>query len=127
MNLAISVQRVKSPADKMKKSTQPSVSKEPGEKPQSDMSSLSQDLEADIQGAIEYPPLAAKMKWQGAVMLEIQVNGEGKAAIVNIIQSSGYDLLDQHARQAALNWQYPVIAPAGYSLKINIVFGNPTP
>ena len=45
----------------------------------------------------KYPRIAQTRGWQGEVILELLLDGNGKLLEKNIIQSSGYDSLDQQA------------------------------
>lgn len=58
----------------------------------------------------EYPPQARHNNWEGATLLELIINPEGKVEKLTILQSSGYPLLDQAAEKTVKNWRY---RPAG--------------
>lgn len=44
-----------------------------------------------------YPRVAIRMGMEGLVVVDVQVNADGRAAAVRLRQSSGYDLLDEAA------------------------------
>lgn len=54
----------------------------------------------------EYPAAAARARQQGAVIVVVHVSPSGHAASVDVVQSSGYALLDQAARDAVLRWRF---------------------
>jgi TonB family protein len=54
----------------------------------------------------EYPEFARQMRQEGLVMLDVDVDGAGKPIKVEIIQSSGYRLLDQAALKAVSHWRF---------------------
>ena len=53
-----------------------------------------------------YPELAKKMRQGGMVMLSVDVDRAGDPVNVEIIQSSGYSLLDQAASKAVRHWKF---------------------
>lgn len=44
-----------------------------------------------------YPPTALKRRWEGDVVLQLDINGEGELEALSIHRSSGYRVLDQEA------------------------------
>jgi protein TonB len=54
----------------------------------------------------QYPELAKQMRQEGIVMLSVDVNKEGEPVNVEIIQSSGFRLLDQAALKAVRHWKF---------------------
>lgn len=53
-----------------------------------------------------YPPLARRAAEEGKVMLRVLVNQHGRAEQVEIRGSSGYDRLDESARQSVLKARF---------------------
>lgn len=53
-----------------------------------------------------YPPTAASLGEQGAVILVIHVSADGLVSGVDVAQSSGYAALDRAARDAVLTWHF---------------------
>jgi TonB family protein len=53
-----------------------------------------------------YPELAKQMRQEGIVMLSVDVDREGGPVSVEIIQSSGYRMLDQAALNAVRHWKF---------------------
>jgi TonB family protein len=53
-----------------------------------------------------YPELAKQMRQEGLVMLSVDVDRQGDPVKVDIIQSSGYRLLDQAALSAVSHWKF---------------------
>lgn len=53
-----------------------------------------------------YPEHARKMGWSGHVLLRAQISSNGTVESINLIQGSGYDLLDQAATVAVRQWRF---------------------
>ncbi|HNV86732.1 MAG TPA: energy transducer TonB [Candidatus Omnitrophota bacterium] len=64
------------------------------------------DLRSLPSSAVYYPKIAREKGWQGTAILEIAVDSSGKAEKVRVIESSGYRILDQAARQAILQCRF---------------------
>ena len=69
-----------------------------------------------------YPKLAQKRHWQGKVILKFTISHQGKVENIDVIESSGYDILDQAAVTAlnkvsyiAANFNWP-----RYGMSINL-------
>jgi periplasmic protein TonB len=73
-----------------------------------------------------YPPEAARRSEQGAVILLIHVSPDGLPAGVEVLQGSGYVLLDRAARDAVQAWHFlPAVkdgAPIPFDMKLRVVF-----
>ncbi len=73
-----------------------------------------------------YPATAAQRGEQGAVVLLIHVSPEGLPTGVDIQQSSGYESLDQSARDAVNSWHFlPAVKdgqPIPFDMPLRIVF-----
>jgi TonB family protein len=54
----------------------------------------------------KYPALALRNRWQGETILLLSINKNGALAKVDLVQSSGYQILDEAAWQAAQNWRF---------------------
>jgi protein TonB len=61
-----------------------------------------------------YPRIAQKYNWQGQVILKFKINHNGKVENINIVESSGYKILDLAAvnalnklNQIASNFNWP--------------------
>lgn len=54
----------------------------------------------------QYPALALKRKWQGTVQLRVQVLESGRPGEIQIVRSSGRDILDQAAVAAVRQWSF---------------------
>ncbi|MBW2004013.1 MAG: energy transducer TonB [Deltaproteobacteria bacterium] len=53
-----------------------------------------------------YPLLARKRGYQGTVLLEVLVSKDGKAASVQLVRSSGYEILDRAAIKGVRDWLF---------------------
>jgi protein TonB len=53
-----------------------------------------------------YPLLARKRGYQGTVLLEVLVSKDGKAASVQLVRSSGYEILDSAAIKGVRDWLF---------------------
>jgi protein TonB len=73
-----------------------------------------------------YPPEAVRRAEQGAVLLVIHVSPDGLADGVDVLQGSGYVLLDQAARDAVERWRFlPAVKdgqPMPFDMKLRVVF-----
>ena len=54
----------------------------------------------------EYPPQARKMGMEGTVLLNVLVSREGRTLKIEIVKSSGHDILDRAAAQAVERWRF---------------------
>jgi TonB family protein len=78
-----------------------------------DVSQYASLVQVKIAEAIQYPEEAKQFGWEGTVKLGIHLISDGNLSEVNIKQSSGYDLFDKVAVEAAkLQSPYPAF-PAG--------------
>jgi len=69
-----------------------------------------------------YPQTAVNRAEQGAVILLIHVSPEGLATSVDIAQSSGYALLDNAARDAAMGWRFVPAVTDGQAVPFDMPF-----
>jgi len=53
-----------------------------------------------------YPKLALKRRWQGQALVQALVNEQGITERVELIESTGYALLDQSALKAVSGWSF---------------------
>ena len=53
-----------------------------------------------------YPQEAARLGQQGAVVLLIHVSPDGAATGSDVVETSGYESLDQAAQQAVARWRF---------------------
>lgn len=54
----------------------------------------------------EYPGEAAKNNWEGKVTLLISITNEGTVSDVKIQESSGYEILDDAAKDNVKKWRF---------------------
>lgn len=55
----------------------------------------------------DYPSEAIRRGWQGDLMLRIVFNTEGGVGALELVESSGYGVLDDEALRAARAWRLP--------------------
>jgi periplasmic protein TonB len=67
--------------------------------------------------APSYPAMSRRLGEQGAVRLRVLITTEGRAARVELIQSSGYPRLDQSAIQAIRSWRFIPAQRAGQPIE----------
>jgi TonB family protein len=68
-----------------------------------------------------YPRLAVKREMEGTVLVKVAITAEGYPANIEILKSSGHDLLDKAAIDAISGWRFlPRSTP--YFVEKNIVF-----
>jgi len=70
----------------------------------------------------EYPLRARREGWQGVVVVQIVLSSNGTIKNLDLIKSSGYDILDQSAINAVKGWQFSSNVPEGCSGKITFRF-----
>lgn len=53
-----------------------------------------------------YPRLALRLQQQGSVLLELTVDADGRVAAARVLESSGFERLDEAAREGVLAWRF---------------------
>lgn len=53
-----------------------------------------------------YPTIARKMRYEGVVVLDIEVLPDGNAGEIKIVESSGYEILDKTALEEVKKWRF---------------------
>jgi protein TonB len=53
-----------------------------------------------------YPRVALRLQQQGSVLLELEVDATGRVAAVRVVESSGFERLDEAARDGVLAWRF---------------------
>ena len=62
---------------------------------------------SNLLRSIPYPPLARQMSLEGLVWIRSRILPDGTVASTEILQSSGYDVLDRAAREGISSWHFP--------------------
>lgn len=70
----------------------------------------------------EYPVRARREGWQGTVVVQVVLSSNGTIKSLNVLKSSGYDILDRAAVEAIRGWQFSSNVPEGCEGKITIRF-----
>lgn len=74
-----------------------------------------------------YPPMSKRLGEQGRVVVRVLIGVDGTARDAKVVQSSGYDRLDQAALETVLKWRYVpgkrggVPEAMSYNVPINFV------
>lgn len=56
--------------------------------------------------APEYPRMARRKRWEGVTELLVSIGADGRPTAIRLIQSSGYEMLDQAAQKAVEHWRF---------------------
>jgi TonB family protein len=70
----------------------------------------------------EYPLRARREGWQGTVVVQVVLSSNGTIKSLNLLKSSGYDILDRAAVEAIRGWQFSSNVPEGCEGKITMRF-----
>ena len=68
-----------------------------------------------------YPSLARKRGWQGTVLLEVDVQSDGKVKSIQIKKSSSYKLLDREALDAVRKWRFSPGLKSGEPVPMKVI------
>jgi protein TonB len=71
----------------------------------------------------EYPEEAALNGEHGTVVVLVHISPAGTAAGVDLVRSSGYELLDRAARQAVLRWRFLPAVKDGQPVASDMTMG----
>ena len=74
-----------------------------------------------------YPLIARKKGWEGTVTFQIKLDQSGKVSAVALLESSGYEILDEEAAKSVGAWLYEPAAnqdgnPIDCLIKVKITF-----
>lgn len=53
-----------------------------------------------------YPRIAKRLQQEGSVLLELEVDAGGRVAAAHVLESSGFERLDEAAREGVLAWRF---------------------
>ncbi|MDC0857419.1 energy transducer TonB [Rickettsiales bacterium] len=67
-----------------------------------------------------YPKRALKLNREGVVIIEALVSKDGVVTKIDIIQSSGFAILDKSASNAVMKWRFDQAALAGSEVLVRI-------
>jgi periplasmic protein TonB len=65
-----------------------------------------------------YPPIAVRLGHQGTTTLAFRIGTDGSVKDVTVAKSSGYDELDQAAKECALDWHYKPAEQGGSPVEV---------
>ena len=65
-----------------------------------------------------YPPKARRMGYEGIVMLKVLINESGRVNNLEVLKSSGYDILDRAALSTVKEWRFEPGTEGGIKKKM---------
>jgi TonB family protein len=68
-----------------------------------------------------YPYIARKLGWEGAVRLRVLVRDDGLVDRLEVVSSSGYDVLDSSALEAVRTWRFEPAREGSHPVRAWIV------
>ncbi|MDR2837151.1 MAG: energy transducer TonB, partial [Azonexus sp.] len=68
-----------------------------------------------------YPALSRRLGEEGAVKLRVLVTADGRAATVELVQSSNFPRLDEAARQAVAHWRFVPARRGGEAVEATVI------
>jgi protein TonB len=94
-------------------STQPGADSAPtADAPNANRNDIQTRIHRDFSRHFNYPPLARRHGWEGAVLLGYDVTPEGRVINVRVLASSGYPVLDRNAQETLS--RVPPLGPTGW-------------
>ena len=54
----------------------------------------------------KYPLIARKKGWQGRLLLNVRISENGDVININVIQTSGFEILDQTSIETIKGWKF---------------------
>ena len=85
---------------------EPEPDPEPDPQPEGEGEPVTTPPEYAHNPSPEYPEAARRRGYEGRVLLRIKVSAEGKCASADIVESSGYSILDKAALAAITKWEF---------------------
>ena len=73
-----------------------------------------------VNRAPVYPRVARQNGYEGTVILQVRVSPEGRAKIIRMVQSSGYLVLDESARDTIKGWHFRPARQFGVTVESDI-------
>jgi TonB family protein len=67
-----------------------------------------------------YPQEARSQGWEGQAVIEVLLKTNGKVQQSDVIQSSGYEALDDEARDAAQQWTFTPAQKDGETVRTEV-------
>ncbi|MEO8005211.1 MAG: energy transducer TonB [Betaproteobacteria bacterium] len=95
---------------------------EPREDDRTSLSELTAALSREIRRNIAYPPYARRHHQQGTVHVAAGFDADGVLSITEILQSSGYRLLDEEALRAIAAIDSPIVPQELKGRRFNVMF-----
>lgn len=67
-----------------------------------------------------YPKRAQRNGWEGAVLLTLLISSTGGVEMIEIIKTSGYEILDRQACESVRNWRFKPATRHGVPLAVTV-------
>jgi protein TonB len=67
-----------------------------------------------------YPKRAERNGWEGTVLLSLTINASGEVEKVEIVKTSGYELLDHQARTSVSAWRFKPARRNGVAIAVTV-------
>jgi len=64
-----------------------------------------------------YPSIARRHGWEGVVELELVIDANGRVRAASVVRSSGFDVLDEAACDAGLDWRFEPARTGGNAVE----------
>ncbi|MGY0219798.1 TonB family protein [Endozoicomonadaceae bacterium StTr2] len=116
----------KSEPDKKPEVNQPNQQASVRKKVESDIVGLSEEIPVMSNPAYrrqppqQYPRLAQRRNIEGVVLLEVLVDAGGYPEEIEIIKSSGFDILDRAATRAVRKWEFVPMERDGIAIQSKV-------
>ena len=68
----------------------------------------------------EYPMIARKKGWQGRLLLNVSVNKNGDVTNINVVETSGFEILDKTSVKTIKNWKFIPARIGGKNIEDNL-------
>lgn len=69
----------------------------------------------------DYPTSAKRRRMEGKVMLRVVVSSQGTAKSVRVTKSSGFDILDESAKNTVSNWRFVPARKGNQNIEAQII------
>lgn len=99
-----------------------SLSAAPDSRPDEEAAMVVTDPSPVFNPKPAYPKLARRRQYQGKVVVRALVDIHGRVSRVDLVQSSGYPVLDRSAKEGVLQWRFAPATRGGIPVEMNVEF-----